>query len=253
MKIDLTGKIALVTGGAAGLGLEMAKTLAACGAKVAVNYLNGDGEAAAEEIRQTGGDAAAFRADATNPLEIEGMIRAIEERFGSTVDIVVNNAGGLIKRVPNAEMTEEHYYKVMDVNFKSTVFVSKAVIPGMAAKKAGKIINVASLAAHDGGGPGAAVYAAGKAAVISYSKGLAKELAPQGINVNVISPGFIGQTAFHATFTSDAGRQATIARIPLGREGVPQDVANVTLFLASELSDYLTGETIEINGGLFMR
>ncbi|MNN62321.1 3-oxoacyl-[acyl-carrier-protein] reductase FabG [compost metagenome] len=141
----------------------------------------------------------------------------------------------------------------MDVNFKSCVFACKAVAAGMIAKKAGKIINVASLAAHDGGGPGASIYAASKAAVWSYSKGLAKELAPHGINVNAISPGFIGQTAFHATFTADAARQATIAKIPLGREGAPQDVGRVTLFLASELADYLTGETVEINGGLFMR
>lgn len=255
MKIDLTGKVALVTGSQAGLGLEVAKTLAASGAKVAINYLfdKEAGEAAAQEIRDAGGEAAAFQADATNVEQIENMVKAIEAHFGGTVDILVNNAGGMIKRVPNAEMNEEHYTKVMDVNFKSTVFVCKAVIPGMIAKNKGKIVNVASLAAHDGGGPGASIYAASKAATWSYSKGLAKELAPYQINVNCISPGFIGQTAFHATFTSDAGRSATVSKIPLGREGAPSDVGNVTLFLASELSDYLTGETIEINGGLFMR
>lgn len=253
MNIELNGKIALITGGAAGLGLQMAKTLAACGAKVALNYLTGDGDQSAQEIRAAGGEAAAFQADATKPDELERMVKAVEEHFGGTVDILINNAGGLIKRVPNAEMTEEHYNLVMDVNFKSCVFACKAVLPGMMAKGSGKIVNVASLAAHDGGGAGAAVYAAGKAAVQSFSKGLAKEVAPHGINVNVISPGFIGQTAFHATFTPDAARQATITRIPLGREGVPQDVANVVLFLVSPLADYLTGETVEINGGLFMR
>jgi 3-oxoacyl-[acyl-carrier protein] reductase len=253
MNINLTGKIALVTGGAAGLGFQMARTMAACGAKVALNYLWGDGDQAVEEIRQAGGEAAAFQADATKPEELERMVKEIEAHFGGTVDILINNTGGLIQRVPNVEMTEEHYNKVMDVNFKSCVFASKAVLPGMMAKKSGKIVNVASLAGHDGGGAGAAVYAASKAAVQSFSKGLAKEAAPHGINVNIISPGFIGQTAFHATFTPDAARQATIARIPLGREGAPQDVANVVLFLVSSLSDYLTGETIEINGGLFMR
>lgn len=253
MHINLTGKIALVTGSNAGLGREIAETLAASGAKVAINYLYGDPVEAVEAIRQAGGEAYAFKADATNPAELDQMVKDIEAHFGGTVDILVNNAGGMIKRVPNAEMDEEHYTKVMDVNFKSCVFACKAVAAGMIAKKAGKIINVASLAAHDGGGPGASIYAASKAAVWSYSKGLAKELAPHGINVNAISPGFIGQTAFHATFTADAARQATIAKIPLGREGAPQDVGRVTLFLASELADYLTGETIEINGGLFMR
>lgn len=255
MKIDLTGKIALVTGSQAGIGLEIAKRLAASGAKVAINYLSDKeaGEAAAADIRMAGGEAAAFQADATNVEQIGKMIQTIETHFGGTVDILVNNAGGMIKRVPNAEMTEEHYYKVMDVNFKSTVFVCKAVLPGMIAKKKGKIVNMASLAAHDGGGPGASIYAASKAAVWAYSKGLAKELAQYQINVNCISPGFIGQTKFHATFTSDAARAATVGKIPLGREGVPADVANVTLFLCSDLADYLTGETIEINGGLFMR
>lgn len=253
MHIDLTGKIALVTGSNAGLGRQIAETLAASGAKVAINYLYGDPVEAVEAIRQAGGEAQAFKADATNPAELDQMVKEIEAHFGGSVDILVNNAGGMIKRVPNAEMDEEHYNKVMDVNFKSCVFACKAVAAGMIAKKAGKIINVASLAAHDGGGPGASIYAASKAAVWSYSKGLAKELAPHGINVNAISPGFIGQTAFHATFTADAARQATIAKIPLGREGAPQDVGRVTLFLASELADYLTGETIEINGGLFMR
>ncbi len=253
MHIDLTGKIALVTGSNAGLGRQIAETLAASGAKIAINYLYGDPVEAVEAIRQAGGEAHAFKADATNPAELDQMVKEIEAHFGGTVDILVNNAGGMIKRVPNAEMDEEHYNKVMDVNFKSCVFACKAVAAGMIAKKVGKIINVASLAAHDGGGPGASIYAASKAAVWSYTKGLAKELAPHGINVNAISPGFIGQTAFHATFTADAARQATIAKIPLGREGAPQDVGRVTLFLASELADYLTGETVEINGGLFMR
>jgi 3-oxoacyl-[acyl-carrier protein] reductase len=235
------------------LGRQIAETLAASGAKIAINYLYGDPVEAVDAIRQAGGEAQAFKADATNPAELEQMVKEIEAHFGGSVDILVNNAGGMIKRVPNAEMDEEHYTKVMDVNFKSCVFACKAVAAGMIAKKAGKIINVASLAAHDGGGPGASIYAASKAAVWSYTKGLAKELAPHGINVNAISPGFIGQTAFHATFTADAARQATIAKIPLGREGAPQDVGKVTLFLASELADYLTGETVEINGGLFMR
>ncbi|BCG60351.1 SDR family NAD(P)-dependent oxidoreductase [Paenibacillus sp. URB8-2] len=253
MIIDLTGKIALVTGSNAGIGRQILETLAASGAKVAVNYLFGSSEETVEAVRQAGGEAYAFQADATNPAQLDNMVKEIEEHFGGTIDILVNNAGGMVNRVPNTEMDEEHYNKVMDVNFKSCVFACKAVAPGMIAKKRGKIINVSSLAAHDGGGPGASVYAASKAAVWSYTKGLAKELGSHGINVNAISPGFIGQTAFHATFTPDAVRQATIDKIPLGREGVPQDVSNVTLFLASELSDYLTGEIIEINGGMSMR
>jgi 3-oxoacyl-[acyl-carrier protein] reductase len=255
MKIDLSGKIALVTGSNAGIGRVIATTLASCGASVAINYLN-DHESAAEAvelIRSSGGTAEAFQADVTKVDQISAMIQGIKEKLGSMPDILVNNAGHLVKRVPNVEMTEEHYNKVMDVNFKSCVLMCKEVAPSMIEKGFGKIVNVTSLAAHDGGGPGASIYAAGKGAVLTYSKGLAKELAKHQINVNAISPGFIGQTAFHSTFTPDEARKATINKIPLNREGTPEDVANVVLFLVSSLSDYLTGETIEINGGLFMK
>ncbi|MNI46163.1 3-oxoacyl-[acyl-carrier-protein] reductase FabG [compost metagenome] len=189
----------------------------------------------------------------SNVTQVEAMVKSIEETFGGTIDILVNNAGGLVKRVPNVEMTEEHYQKVMDINFKTCVFACKAVAPGMIAKGKGKIVNLASLAGHDGGGPGGSIYGASKAAVSAYSKGLAKELAGHGINVNVVSPGFIGQTPFHDTFTTDAGRQAAVGRIPLAREGAPEDVTNAVVYLASDLADFITGESIEVNGGMFMR
>lgn len=255
MTMDLHGKIALVTGSSSGIGRDIAKTLANAGAAVAVHYKHGQeqAEAAAAEITRSGGKAAVFGADVTRVEELTAMVQEVQAELGGSIDILVNNAGHLVKRILNVEMTEEHYNQVMDVNFKSCVFLSKLVIPGMISRGAGRIINVTSVAAHDGGGPGASVYAASKAAVISYSKGLAKELAPQHIHVNCVSPGFIGQTAFHATFTSDAGRAATVAKIPLGREGTPQDVADTVLYLSSHLSDYVTGETIEVNGGLFMR
>lgn len=255
MSIQLNGQIALVTGASGGIGRAVAVMLAKHGAKVALNYLNSKEatEAAVAEIRQAGGEAAAFQADVTEVDQIERLVQEVERQFGGTIDILVNNAGHLVKRVPNEEMTEEHYTKVMDVNFKSAVFMSKAVIPGMKAKNLGKIVNMTSVAAHDGGGPGASIYAASKAALMSYTKGLAKDLAADRINVNAVSPGFIVETAFHSTFTPEAAQQATIGRIPLGRGGVPQDVAGSVLFLVSDLSSYLTGETIEVNGGMFMR
>ncbi|AJY75800.1 SDR family NAD(P)-dependent oxidoreductase [Paenibacillus beijingensis] len=255
MNIDLTGKIALVTGASGGIGRAAALALAANGAAVAVNYLNSRGTAkqVAAEIAQNGGKAAALQADVTKVEEAQRLVRSAEEELGGSIDILVNNAGHLVQRLPNEEMTEELYNKVMDVNMKSTVFVSKAVIPGMKAKGAGQIVNLTSLAAHNGGGPGASIYAASKAAILTYTKGLAKELASCGIRVNAVSPGFIGQTAFHSTFTPEAAQKATIAGIPLGRAGTPEDVAGVILFLVSDLSAYLTGETIEVNGGMFMR
>ncbi|WP_281890927.1 SDR family NAD(P)-dependent oxidoreductase [Paenibacillus sp. YYML68] len=254
MEVNLTGKVALVTGGNNGIGLAIAQTLAKAGAKVAISYLK-DAEAAAravESIRELGAEVVSFQSDLTDVAQADVLANNVREAFGP-IDILVNNAGHLVKRVPNAEMEEEHYQKVMDVNFKSCVFMCKAVAKDMIEKKGGKIVNLTSVAAHNGGGPGATIYAAGKGAVLTYTKGLAKELAAHQIQVNGISPGFIGQTAFHSTFTPDAARVATINSIPLGREGTPQDVANLALFLSSSLSDYITGETVEINGGMFMR
>ncbi|MGG4107217.1 3-oxoacyl-ACP reductase family protein [Paenibacillus lautus] len=255
MHINLSGNIALVTGSSGGIGRAVALKLARSGAKVALNYLSSKdaAEEAVAEIRGFGGEAHAFQADVTHVEQAEALVAEVEKAFGGPVTILVNNAGHLVERLANAEMTEELYDKVMDVNMKSTVFVSKAVISGMKAVGQGRIVNMTSVAAHNGGGPGASIYAASKAAVLSFTKGLAKELAASGINVNAVSPGFIGQTAFHATFTPDDARKATIKSIPLGREGTPDDVAGSVLFLASELSSYITGETIEINGGMFMR
>lgn len=252
--IDLSGKVALVTGASSGIGAAVARLLAQAGAKVAVNY-NRSRQQAEEvvlKIRETGGDARAFQADVTDVKQIDALIQAVEASYG-TVDILVNNAGHMIERKLNADMTESLYHQVMDLNVKSTVFMCKAVLPGMYAKKSGIIVNMASQAAHSGGGTGSSVYAASKAAIIAYSKGLAKEVATHGIRVNTVSPGFIGNTRFHAQLTSPEAKAATLAGTPLGRQGEPEEVAGVVLFLASDLSSYMTGETIEINGGAFMK
>ncbi|GGG12033.1 3-oxoacyl-ACP reductase [Paenibacillus albidus] len=255
MKIDLSGKVALVTGSSGGIGAAIALQLAQYGAKVAVNGLRNmeQAESVAASIRNAGGEAAAFCADVTDTAAIGAMITGIEARLGGPVELLINNAGHLVERSSITDMSEELYQKIMDVNLKSAVFVSKAVIPGMKSAGGGRILNLTSLAAHNGGGPGAAIYAASKAAVIALTKGMAKELAPFGITVNALSPGFIGQTAFHATFTPEEARISTVRSIPLGREGNPDDVAGAALYLCSELASFITGETIEINGGMFMR
>lgn len=255
MQLNLQGKVALVTGAGVGIGKETALRLAACGAKVALHVFRNreSGEEAVKQIQKMGQEAVLFQADLTESGAAERLVRDAAEALGGKIDILFNNSGSMVKRVPNAEVTEEYYTQVMDVNFKTTIFSCKAVIPYMKANGGGKIINMASLAAHDGGGPGASLYAASKAAIIAYTKGLAKEVAPYGINVNAVAPGFIGDTPFHETFTPKEAQEATIARIPLGRAGKPIDVAGAVLYLASELSDFLTGETIDINGGVLMR
>ena len=252
MEITLKNKVAIVTGSIQGIGRATAEMLAANGAAVIINNHENAAklEEVAEGIRKNGGKVKAVIADVTKKEQAKKLIDAALE-FGG-VDILVNNAGGLIKRVPVADFDEDHYQTVMDVNLKSTFLMSHLVIPYMKAKKSGKIIHFSSQAAHDGGGPGAVAYAASKGAVWTFTKSLAKELASFGVTVNAVSPGFIGQTAFHNTFTAKEVHEKIPNMVPLGRAGVPDDVAKVVLFLASELADYVTGQSIQVNGGLYM-
>ncbi len=252
MEISLNNKVAIITGSIQGIGKATAEMLAVNGASVVINnHIDEEKlETVAEEIRQKGGTVKAVIADVTKKEEAKKLIDAALD-FGG-IDILINNAGGLIKRVPVADFDEDHFQTVMDVNLKTTFLMSHLVIPYMKEKKSGKIIHFSSQAAHDGGGPGAVAYAASKGAVWTFTKSLAKELSPFGITVNAVSPGFIAQTAFHNTFTSKEVHEKMPSVIPLGRLGESQDVAKVVLFLASELSDYLTGQSIEVNGGLYM-
>jgi 3-oxoacyl-[acyl-carrier protein] reductase len=251
---DLTGKVALVTGAEVGIGRATAVALAERGADVAVHYYSTESGAAGvvSDITRLGRRALAFQADLTRRDEVLRTVCAAESAFGR-IDILVNNAGGLLGRHPLVEMPEAFFHQVMDVNVLTTFLCSQAVAPGMIARKGGAIVNLTSLAAHNGGGPGASVYAAAKAAVLTLTKAWAKELAPHGIRVNAVSPGLIGGTPFHSTFTRPEVFEATARTIPLGRAGVPEDVARVIAFLAGDEAGYLAGETIEVNGGMFTR
>jgi 3-oxoacyl-[acyl-carrier protein] reductase len=253
LEIRLDGKVALVTGGGTGIGRAIVMALARAGAHVAIHYHTNQAgaEEALAQIKAFGGKAMAVRADVTRLDEIRRMVAAVTEHLGE-ITVLVNNAGGLVGRVSVADLTEEHYQKVMDVNLKSAFFVSQAVLPSIRRAGWGRIINMSSIAAHTGGSPGSAVYAASKAAVISFTRALAKELAPIA-TVNAVAPGLIGDTPFHATFTTPENYQAARAAIPMGREGFPPDVAHAVAFLASEQAGWITGETLEINGGALMR
>lgn len=252
--IDLTGKKALVTGGGTGIGKSIALKLAEAGADVIVHY--GSNRSGAEEvvkdIQNMGRKAVSIQADVLKSSEIESLLKETAEFCSGGLDILVNNAGHLIQRSTIEEMSEELWHKIMDVNVTSTFLVTQKAIPLMK-EKGGKIVNMASLAAHNGGGPGAAAYAASKAAILTLSKGLAKELAPYQIHVNAVSPGFIDDTPFHTNFNTEEGRMTAVKGIPLQRGGKPDDVAGAVLYLVSDLGSFLTGETIEINGGMFMR
>jgi 3-oxoacyl-[acyl-carrier protein] reductase len=250
MQVDLSGKVALVTGGGRDIGRAVSIALAGSGAAVAVNY-NTSADKANEVVRDIeakGGQAIAVKGDVTSEAQITAMIAAIGQRFGERIDILVNNAGGLLARKKLDEMDERFWDAVITLNLKSVFLVTKAVVPRMS--EGGAIVNLSSLAARDGGGGGALAYSAAKGAVLTLTRGLSKELAPKKIRVNCVSPGMI-DTTFHDTFTAPEVRKAVAGRTSIGREGTPDDVANSVLFLASDASAYITGESIEINGGIY--
>src|SRR4029453_1948210 len=188
----------------------------------------------------------------TRSADAKSRVEAVTAPFGA-IAILVNNAGDLVERKPLLEMSDELFHAVMDVNVTSTFLMCRAVGAGMVARKRGVIVNMSSLAAWNGGGPGAGAYSAAKAAVISLTKALAKELAPHGVRVNCVAPGLIGDTAFHGRFTAPAAFENAAKSVLLGRAGTPEEVASVVWFLPSSDSSFLTGETIEINGGMNMR
>lgn len=246
--------VALVTGGGAGLGRACALTLGKRGARVAVHYMKSR-EGADEvvgSLKAAGADAAAFQADLTKTDEVKALVDAVIARF-ETIDILVNNAGDLIARQPLLSMSEEFFRSVIDVNLTSAFLVSRAVGPAMVARRSGAIINMSSLAAWNGGGPGAGAYATSKGAIVSLTKALAKEMSPHGVRVNCVAPGLIGETAFHGRFTAPDAFANAAKGVLLGRAGTPDEVATVVAFLASSDASFLTGETIEINGGINMR
>jgi 3-oxoacyl-[acyl-carrier protein] reductase len=249
MQVDLKGKVALVTGGARDIGRAVALQLAKNGAAVVVNY-NASGDRAralCDEIRTAGGRAVAVKADVTRIEDIRRLVEEASAAFGR-IHILVNNAGGLIARKALGEMDMAFWDEVMNLNLRSVAFVTQAALAHMA--DGGAIVNLSSLAARDGGGPGSTAYAGAKGAVLTLTRGLSKELAPRKIRVNCVSPGMI-DTTFHDTFTKPEARKATAARTTIGREGTPDDVASAIVFLASDASSYINGESIEINGGLY--
>jgi 3-oxoacyl-[acyl-carrier protein] reductase len=246
--ISLAGKTALVTGGNTGIGRAIALELARYGADVAItSYTNQSGETSAA-IRALGRKTVQLRLDATSSDDVTQVVAQAAEALGGRIDILVNNAGHLIARVPVAEMDDTHWHKVIDVNLSSAFYCSRAVLPFMGGGW-GRIVNVSSLAARNGGGPGAVAYSAAKAGLLGLTRGLAKELAPRGITVNAVAPGLILGTPFHDTFSTEEGKRATIAGIPLQRGGTPEEVAGAVLYLASDLAGFVSGEVIEINGG----
>jgi 3-oxoacyl-[acyl-carrier protein] reductase len=243
-------KVAIVTGGGRDIGKSISLRLASEGAKVVINYRSDEAAAKAtlDDIEAAGGTALLARADVTRADEVASLVKAATDAFGGKVDILVNCAGGMVARKTLADMDEAFFDTVMDLNLKSAFLVTKAVLPHLESGAA--IVNIASQAGRDGGGPGASIYAASKGALMTLTRSWAKELGPQGIRVNALNPGLIG-TSFHDIFSKPEGRAAVAGNTPLRREGHPDEVAAAVAFLASGDASFLTGTNVDINGGLF--
>lgn len=243
-------KVAIVTGGGRDIGREVSLKLAAAGAKVCINYAND--EASAREtlglIEAAGGSAIVHRADVAQADGVAGLLAATQAAFGTRIDVLVNVAGGMVARKPLAEIDEAFFHKVMDLNLKSVFLTTQAVAPYMGEGAA--IVNFASLAGRDGGGPGAAIYATSKAAVMTFTRAMAKELGPRGIRVNSLCCGMIA-TRFHDDFTKPEVRTAVANATPLRREGRASEAADAAVYLASDAASFINGANVDVNGGVF--
>jgi 3-oxoacyl-[acyl-carrier protein] reductase len=248
MEINLSGQRAIVTGASTGIGRATAIALAEAGADVAVHYGTNKKEAeeTARAIESHRRRALIVQGDFRDPEATRKSVEASVAGLGAPIDILINNASSLIARAPLDQMDAELWQEVIALNLSSVFFATKAALPHLG--PGARIVNVSSISARHGGGPGAFAYAAAKGGVMSLTRGWAKELAPRDIRVNSIAPGVI-DTPFHERFSSPELLEAFRKSIPLGRLGTSEECAGAILYLVSPLASYVTGQSIEINGG----
>lgn len=248
----LTGKNILITAGAQGIGESITKHFIDSGANVAIHYFSSAATAnkLVEYATSKGQKAVAITGDLTNEEDANALVQKTLNLLGS-LDILINNAGSLVARKMLEEMETEFWQKVMDINLTSMLFVTRAAAPYLAKNKNSSIVNLASLAGRKGGHPGSLAYATSKGAILTFTRALSVELGRQGTRVNAVAPGLILGTSFHNTHTTKESADATTAEIPLQRAGNAADVARAVLYLASEYDGFITGATLDINGGIY--
>lgn len=252
ISVDLAGKTALVTGGARGIGRAVASVLARNGARVLIHY-HSSGDEAREFIAEWDGSGeapVALKADLSVAADIDAMFSEIANQTGS-VDILVNNAGTIFALETLGEMSSDNWRRSQDLLLNGPMLCCRYVLPGMKEKAWGRIVNITSISARTGGGPGGIAYASAKGALSAFTRGLAKEAAVSGITVNAIAPGII-MTDIHRQFSTEQQLEDLRSRTPVGRLGEPEDIAGAVLYLVSDSASFVTGATIDVNGGLRM-
>lgn len=252
MKNKLTGKNILITAGAQGIGESLTKHFIDSGANVAIHYFSSADTA--NQLKayavSKGQKAVVINGDLTKEADANTLVDKTVETLGG-LDVLINNAGSLVARRMLNEMDAEFWHKVMDINLTSMMFVTRAASPHLAKNENSSIVNLASLAGRKGGHPGSLVYSTSKGAILTFTRALSSELGPQGIRVNAVAPGLILGTSFHNTHTTKESAAATTAGIPIKRAGNADDVARAVLYLASEYDGFITGATLDINGGVY--
>ena len=252
MNNKLAGKNILITAGAQGIGESITKHFIDWGANVAIHYFSSadTAEQLTEYAINKGQKAVAIPGDLTKEVDANALVEKTVKALGS-LDILINNAGSLVARKMLSDMELEFWQKVMDINLTSMMFVTKAAVAHLAKNDSSSIVNLASLAGRKGGHPGSLAYSTSKGAILTFTRALSAELGPQGIRVNAVAPGLILGTSFHNTHTTKESADATTAGIPIQRAGNADDVARAVVYLGSEYDGFITGATLDINGGVY--